>query len=88
MADSSQTAVAEQGDANALGSRIDFLERALGAIRDDADRAEENLRLNPGDQRARERLELIYILAQDLWDKITTLKAAQAPERRPRDLLH
>jgi hypothetical protein len=54
---------------------IAFLERELERMATVADDAEHDLRLNPSDHDARRRLEAIYVLTGETWDRLRELRA-------------
>ena len=58
--------------------RIAFLERELERMASEAADAEDGLRLNPTGPTARRRLEAIYALVGQTWDRVKELRASQA----------
>ena len=58
-----------------LAARIYFLERELERMSCAADNAEDDLRARPMDATAVRRLEALYTLADDTWERIQTLRA-------------
>jgi len=60
-----------------VARRIAFLERELDRMGTTAGDLEEDLRLNPTDGRARQRLAALYAVAGDTWKKIQELRAGQ-----------
>ena len=65
-------------DAEAVvARRIAFLERELDRMGGTAADLEDDLRLNPTDGRARQRLTALYAVAGDTWNKIQELRAGQ-----------
>jgi hypothetical protein len=67
-------------DGSVIARRLAFLERELDRMSGEADDVEDELRLNPTDVRARQRLEAIYALASKTWAQILELRARQ-PDR-------
>lgn len=64
------------GDRFRINSRrMDFLQRALEGMADDADEAEWRLRVNPTDLDAGRRVETIYSLANHILDGMHELRA-------------
>jgi hypothetical protein len=55
--------------------RMDFLQRVLESMADDADEAEGRLRDNPTDHAAGRRVETIYALANRILDGMHALRA-------------
>jgi len=55
--------------------RMDFLQRVLEGMADDADEAEGRLRNNPTDFAAGRRVETIYALANQILDGMHALRA-------------
>ena len=65
-------------DAEAVvARRIAFLERELDRMGSTAADLEDDLRLNPTDEQARQRLTALYAVAGDTWSKIQELRAGQ-----------
>ena len=58
-----------------LAARIYFLERELERMSCAADNAEDELRARPTDVTAVRRLEALYTLADETWERIQTLRA-------------
>jgi hypothetical protein len=54
--------------------RLDFLQRVLEGMADDADEAEGRLRVNPTDFAAGRRVETIYALANQILDGMHELR--------------
>jgi hypothetical protein len=61
-------------DAGRLAYQLDFLESELSRMGDAASDAERDLRRNPTDQLARDRLSAIYDLARNVWRSIQELR--------------
>lgn len=61
-------------DTGRLAHRLDFLETELSRMGDAASDAERDLRKNPTDQEARDRLSAIYDLARSVWHSIQELR--------------
>ena len=57
--------------------RIAFLERELDRMGSTVTDLEDDLRLNPTDGRARQRLTALYAVAGETWNKIQELRAGQ-----------
>jgi len=57
-----------------LAHRLDFLETELSRMGDAASDAERDLRRNPTDHVARDRLSAIYDLARSVWHSIQELR--------------
>jgi hypothetical protein len=57
-----------------IARRLAFLERELDRMGSAADDAEHELRLNPTDAAAPRRLQAIYALAGETWNKICELR--------------
>jgi hypothetical protein len=60
--------------AGRLVPRLDFLETELSRMGDAASDAEWELRENPTDHAARDRLSAIYDLARSVWQSIQELR--------------
>jgi hypothetical protein len=60
-----------------IARRLAFLERELDRMGGPADDAEHELRLNPTDAAACQRLEAIYALAGKTWAEIQELRVRQ-----------
>ena len=58
-----------------LAARIYFLERELERMSCAADNAEDDLRARPMDTAAVRRLEALYTLADETWERIQGLRA-------------
>jgi hypothetical protein len=58
-----------------LAARIYFLERELERMSCAADNAEDELRTRPTDATAVRRLEALYTLADQTWERIQALRA-------------
>ncbi len=66
-------------DAEAVvARRIAFLEHELDRMGSTAANLEDDLRLNPTDGRARQRLTALYAVAGDTWNKIQELRAGRS----------
>lgn len=61
-------------DTGRLTHRLDFLETELSRMGDAASDAERDLRKNPTDQAASDRLSAIYDLARSVWHSIQELR--------------
>jgi hypothetical protein len=61
-------------DAGRIAYRLDFLEAELSRMGDAASDAEWDLRKNPTDHVARDRLAAIYDLARTVWQSIQELR--------------
>jgi hypothetical protein len=61
-------------DTGRVAQRLDFLETELSRMGDAASDAERDLRKNPTDQAARDRLSAIYDLARSVWHSIQELR--------------
>ena len=61
--------------------RMDFLQRVLEGMADDADEAEGRLRVNPTDFAAGRRVETIYALANEILDGMHELRARHKRSR-------
>ena len=61
-------------DADRLAHRLDFLETELSRMGDAASDAEWDLRENPTDHEAKDRLSAIYDLARSVWQSIQELR--------------
>ena len=58
-----------------IAARIYFLERELERMSSAADDAEDELRARPMDSGAVRRLEALYTLADETWERIQALRA-------------
>lgn len=61
-------------DTGRLAHQLDFLETELSRMGDAASDAERDLRQNPTDHAARDRLSAIYDLARTVWQSIQQLR--------------
>lgn len=61
-------------DTGRIAHRLDFLETELSRMGDAASDAEWDLRKNPTDHVARDRLAAIYDLARNVWQAIQELR--------------
>jgi hypothetical protein len=72
----------QMNDAGAVAARrIAFLERELDRMGSTAADLEDDLRLNPSDGQARQRLTALYAAAGETWKKIQELRAGQGGDQ-------